>query len=269
MQNERLLNGEIRRLPKGGSLGVLDTSQKKLFFILYYMKTYSTFDALGFIFGFSSGHAHDHITRIFPVLKNTLNTLNVLPIRTISSVEELMQLVEKHGEIILDGVECSCVRPQNDELQKAHYSGKKKRHTIKTLVISNKDRRVLLVYLIAAGSVHDYKLFKQLFNQKMPWFSKTSIFLDLGFYGANSDYGNNIKLPHKRKRKSKNNPNPVLSEQQVSDNKQHARNRIFVEHSIGGMKSFHCLMHRIRNHLPSLIDYFFHLSAGLWNFKIQ
>ena len=125
MQNERLLNGEIRRLPKGGSLGVLDTSQKKLFFILYYMKTYSTFDALGFIFGFSSGHAHDHITRIFPVLKNTLNTLNVLPIRTISSAEELMQLVEKHGEIILDGVECSCVRPQNDELQKAHYSGKK------------------------------------------------------------------------------------------------------------------------------------------------
>ena len=89
------------------------------------MKKYSTFDALGFIFGFSSGYAHDHITRIFPVLKNTLNTLNVLPIRTISSVEELMQLVEKHGEIILDGVECSCVRPQNDELQKAHYSGKK------------------------------------------------------------------------------------------------------------------------------------------------
>ena len=101
------------------------------------------------------------------------------------------------------------------------------------------------MYLIAAGSVHDYKLFKQLFNQKMPWFSKTSIFLDLGFYGANSDYGNNIKLPHKRKRKSKKNPNPVLSEQQVSDNKQHARNRIFVEHSIGGMKSFHCLMHMV------------------------
>ena len=125
MQNERLLNGEIRRLPKGGSLGVLDTSQKKLFFILYYMKTYSTFDALGFIFGFSSGHAHDHITRIFPVLNNTLMTLNVLPIRTISSVEELIQLVENHGEIILDGVECSCVRPQNDEAQKAHYSGKK------------------------------------------------------------------------------------------------------------------------------------------------
>ena len=51
--------------------------------------------------------------------------LNTLPIRTITSVEELIQLVEKHGEIILNGVEYSCVRPQNDEVQKAHYSGKK------------------------------------------------------------------------------------------------------------------------------------------------
>jgi len=125
MQNERLVNGDIRRLPKGGALGMLDTPQKMLFFILYYMKTYCTFDVLGFTFGFSSGHAHDHIKRIFPILKRTLMTLEVLPIRTISSVEELMQLIEKHGEIILDGVECACVRPQNDETQKAHYSGKK------------------------------------------------------------------------------------------------------------------------------------------------
>jgi hypothetical protein len=89
------------------------------------MKKYSTFDVLGFIFGFSSGHAHDPIKRLFPVLKNALITLNVMPIRTISSVEELTQLVEKYGEIILDGVECSCVRSQNDEVKKAHYSGKK------------------------------------------------------------------------------------------------------------------------------------------------
>ena len=125
------------------------------------------------------------------------------------------------------------------------------------------------MYLIAAGSLHDYKLFKQLFDQKFPWFANASIFLDLGFYGANFDYGDNVRLPHKKQRKSKKNPNPKLSEQQVSDNLKHAKIRISVEHSIGGMKSFHCLMHRIRNHLPSLIDHFFCLAAGLWNLKIQ
>jgi hypothetical protein len=92
------------------------------------------------------------------------------------------------------------------------------------------------VYLISVGSIHDYKLFKQLFDQKIPWFSETSIFLDLGFYGANSDYGSNARLPHKKKRKSKNNSNQILSDQQISDNKKHAKIRISVEHSIGGMK---------------------------------
>lgn len=266
-QDQRLLNGEIRNLPKGGSIGVLNTPQKMLFFILYYMKTYCTFDVLGFTFGFSSGHAHDHIKRIFPILQRTLLAMDVLPVRTISSVEELIQLVEKHGEIMLDGVESACVRPQNDELQKARYSGKKKQHTLKTLVISNSDSRILLVYLIAAGSVHDYNLFKQLFDSKIPWFKDTSIFLDLGFYGANSDYGINVKLPHKRKRKSKANQNPKLSKQQIEENANHARTRIAVEHAIGGMKIFNCLMHRIRNHLSSIIDNFFWLSAGLWNLK--
>jgi hypothetical protein len=42
-----------------------------------------------------------------------------------------------------------------------------------------------------------------------------------------------------------------------------------VEHSIGGMKQFHCLMHRIRNHLDVFMDYFFWLSGGLWNLKIS
>jgi|JFJP01.1.fsa_nt_gi hypothetical protein len=267
IQNERLLNGEIRNLPKGGLPGVLNTPKKMLFFILYYMKTYCTFDALGFAFGFGSGHAYEHIKRIFPILKRTLLTMDVLPVRTISSVEELVQLVEKHGEIMLDGVECACVRPQNDELQKARYSGKKKQHTLKTLVISNSDSRILFVYLIAAGSVHDYNLFKQLFDSKIPWFKDASIFLDLGFYGANSSYGINVKLPHKRKRKSKINPNPKLSKQQVEENTNHARTRIAVEHAIGGMKIFNCLMQRIRNHLSSIIDNFFWLSAGLWNLK--
>lgn len=35
------------------------------------------------------------------------------------------------------------------------------------------------------------------------------------------------------------------------------------------MKFFHCLMHRIRNHMDTFVDAFFSLSAGLWNYKIS
>lgn len=124
-QQERYRSGEIKRIPAGGSKGQLDTSAKKLFFILYYLKTYCTFDVLGFHFGFSAGHAHQHIAQLFPVLQRTLADLNLLPKRTLDTVEDLQQLVEQYNEIAIDGVECACVRPGEGVLQKARYSGKK------------------------------------------------------------------------------------------------------------------------------------------------
>jgi hypothetical protein len=130
---------------------------------------------------------------------------------------------------------------------------------------------VLFICCITAGSVHDYSLMKQVFNPELPWFDGIHVWLDLGFYGAVGDYGEKAKfhLPHKKPRKSKSNPNPELTSKQKRDNKNQAATRIAVEHSIGGMKHFHCLMHRIRNHLDIFIDHFFWLSGGLWNLKIS
>ncbi len=123
---------------------------------------------------------------------------------------------------------------------------------------------------IVAGSIHDYALMKRLFDPELPWFDGIDVWLDLGFYGAAGDYGGKarIHLPHKKPRKSKKNPSPELTAIQKRENKEQAATRIAVEHSIGGMKHFHCLMHRIRNHLDVFIDYFFELSAGLWNLKV-
>lgn len=124
-QQERVKNGEIKHVPKGGPKGHLYCADKKLFFLLYYLKTYCTFDVLGFHFGFSSGHAHQHVEHLMPVLQRSLSKLNVLPMRALASPESLRQLVEIYGDLAIDGVEVACVRPQDDEQQKAHYSGKK------------------------------------------------------------------------------------------------------------------------------------------------
>jgi hypothetical protein len=98
-----------------------------------------------------------------------------------------------------------------------------------------------------------------------------NLWLDLGFQGAETDYGgkSNIHLPYKRPRKSKKNPDAKLTGAQEKHNRRHAKTRVPVEHAIGGMKSFHCLMHRIRNHLDSIIDSLFWIPAGLWNLKIS
>ncbi len=122
---------------------------------------------------------------------------------------------------------------------------------------------------IVAGSVHDYTLMKDVFTPGSAWFEKVGLWLDLGFLGADKDYQSiQIYLPHKKPRKSKKNPNPTLTPEQKKQNRKQAATRVIVEHAIGGMKFFHCLMHRIRNHLGHFVDYFFSLSAGLWNYKI-
>jgi hypothetical protein len=125
VQLERCQKGEIKNVSKGGPKGNLDTFGKKLFFILHYLKTYPTFDVLGFLFGFSSGHAHNHVENLLPVLLRSLSDLGVLPERSPGTPEEFLQLVEKYGDILIDGLECACVRPQDGELQKARFSGKK------------------------------------------------------------------------------------------------------------------------------------------------
>jgi hypothetical protein len=118
--------------------------------------------------------------------------------------------------------------------------------------------------------MHDYALMKKVFKPGLSWFGKANIWLDLGFLGANKDYATaKIHLPHKKPRKSKSNPNPELSPIQKKQNRKQAAQRVVVEHAIGGMKAFHCLTHRIRNHLDTFMDYFFWLSAGLWNLKIS
>jgi DDE superfamily endonuclease len=259
----------LSRMPAGGPRGYLSTLEQKLFFVLYYLKNYPTYDVLGYLFGFSGGHAYDHMQCLLPVLQHSLAALKLLPERGFENVAELEQLIEKEKKIIVDGVERPCARPQDDDEQRARYSGKKKRHTVKNLIMTDHHRRVIYLSPMANGSMHDYTLFKQEFPPDFSWFEKIQIWLDLGFYGAHTEYthATQIYLPHKKPRKSKANPSPVLSPEQKEDNKKLAQVRVKVEHAIGLTKSFHCLAHRVRNHLDSLLDTFMWLGAGLQNLK--
>ena len=49
------------RAPGGGSKGVLDTPAKKLFFVLFYLKVYPTFDVLGALFAKPRGRSCESI----------------------------------------------------------------------------------------------------------------------------------------------------------------------------------------------------------------
>lgn len=125
IQQERLQQKVIKRLPAGGSHGVFDSDEKRLFFILFYLKTYPTFDVLGFHFDLSAGHAHDYVKEFMPVLRRALEQVEAFPERSFETVKQFQQAIDKYNSIVIDGVEMTCVRPRDEVTQADRYSGKK------------------------------------------------------------------------------------------------------------------------------------------------
>jgi hypothetical protein len=73
------------------------------------------------------------------------------------------QFMEEFTEVvaIVDATEQPTQRPQDEERQKQHYSGKKKRHTLKTQIVVGPDGEIMEVSETVPGSQHDKKLYDQ------------------------------------------------------------------------------------------------------------
>jgi len=115
--------------------------------------------------------------------------------------------------------------------------------------------------------VHDYKLFKDQFDQQKEWFKEKQLIVDLGFQGIQNDYlCASLKIPVKRKRAPKGVSNKLTPEQQQY-NKEVSKERIFVEHSIAQMKTFGCIQTRSRTKNKQLLNTLVAITAGIVNFK--
>ena len=149
------------------------------------------------------------------------------------------------------------------------YSGKKKCHTDLAMVLSNKQKWIYYISRLYCGSDNDFGIFKNEFTPGLGWFKKFKVLLDLGFIGFDSNYETGeLLIGFKRSRKSKNNPNPSLTEEQKKWNKYISQQRIYVEHAIGGMKRYRVLVNKSRLKCYDLKNSILGICAGLWNFKL-
>jgi len=112
-------------------------------------------------------------------------------------------------------------------------------------------------------------MLKEEFAVEIPWFKDINVLADLGYQGICTDYvGKGIRIPHKKPRKSKNNPNPQLTDEQKKENFVLSKMRIYVENAIGGMKKFNVLNFAFRNKKENICDDVIVVCAGLWNMSI-
>ncbi|GHU19547.1 hypothetical protein FACS189472_09490 [Alphaproteobacteria bacterium] len=272
---ESLASKERQRAVGGGLKGLLPDASHKLLYILFYMKTYPTFDVAGFVFGAVRSACFAWTKKFLPVLEKALGRTVTLPKRQIRSVDEFFQLCPDAKDLFIDGTERPIQRPRKQKLLRRRYSGKKKRHTRKNTIICNEKKEILFVSPSKDGRVHDLQqLKKSAVVEHIP--PDKAIWVDKAFCSIEKilKNGNTVMIPHKKPRKCKKELPPDKKEkreklwaQQNAENKIISGIRIVVEHAIGGIKRFRCMTDPFRNKLGK-DDQMIVIAAALWNLHL-
>lgn len=244
----------------GGRNGNIKSAEQKLFFILFYMKNYPTYDVAAFLFASSKTSTCDWVHDILPILKKTLKRELSLPKRQIRTPEEFFNLFPGVQEVMIDGLERPTVRSKNNKTQVKNYSGKKKRPTRKNDVVVNNKKKILVLTPTKHGRVHDKKISDK-FSVITTIPDEVSILVDTGFQGIQHQHPN-VYIPKKRSKKC------VFTDIDRQWNRLISSTRIVVEHAIAGVKRYKVAADIFRNK-NGLDDIFMELSAGLWNYHLR
>jgi hypothetical protein len=219
------------RKPGAGPKHKLPLSDRLLMLLMYY-RTYTTHAFLGFLFGVDDSAVGRNINPLQPLLAGIFR----IPERRVKLDPEDIR------ELFFDATERPTRRPEKG--QREFYSGKKKRHTIKTQVVvvrrtkppgpGVKPRKVRIAAVCpsAPGRTHDKKVYDR---------SRVVAARDAKRTGDTAYLGTGLKTPTRKPRGGE------LTEGQKAENGRVARRRVAAEHGIGKMKVWRVAAERYRN----------------------
>jgi|SRR5215216_6388680 len=155
--------GEARQRSKGaGRKGSLAKPEDRLLFILVYQKTNPLQTMQGLQFSLSQGQANFWIHHLLPVLQETLSAIGMKPERDATRIASNLESTEGGAHLAIDGTERRLQRPTDPVKQREKYSGKKKAHSDKNLVLVNENtRRVVYLSPTIDGKQHDSRAAKE------------------------------------------------------------------------------------------------------------
>lgn len=252
------------RRPGGGRKNTLLSIKEKVFFLLFYLKVYPTYDLMGVLCLVDRSQICRWVKKLLPLLEKALGYSISLPKRKITSLQEFQETFPEIADILIDVTERRCQRPKSTKNLRRQYSGKKKSHTRKNTLIVSEEKYIHFLSPTKNGRIHDLTLFKK--EAITPHIPNTcSLWIDKGYTGIQAllPEGVEVHIPHKKKK------NQTLSKEQKAENQAINGLRIPVEHAIGGMKRYGCMQIPIRNKDPKLEDQLPLLCAGLWNFHLK
>lgn len=179
--SKTLAGKKRKRQVGGGRRGMVQTTEEKLLFILVYLKAYPLQVVMGALFGMNQSAANQWIHRLLPVVRDALRALGVQPERDGGKFARSERCQAELADYIIDGTERRRQRPKSPEKQALHYSGKKKMHSDKNLVVVNtRSKRVGYLSPTHAGKTHDKKVADL---EQIAYPRHTVLHKDTGFQG--------------------------------------------------------------------------------------
>ena len=216
---------------------------------LEYWREYRTYFHIGQTWGVTVSTACRIIRKIEKILSQSR-------VFTLPGKKCLQESNTSIDAIVIDVTESPIERPK--KTQKRFFSGKKKRHTLKSQVIVNQKTGEIICTAHSQGKTHDFTLFKQ---SKISLNQTIKCLVDKGYQGIQKLHANS-QVPKKKPRKGE------LTDLEKKRNRELARKRVVGEHINRRLKIFKILADRYRNRRKRF-GLRFNLIAGLYNYELR
>ena len=214
-----------RRKRKSGRPWEIGGLEEHLLVLLLYYRCYVTQEFLGFF------HRVDRSVICRAIQRVEAQVKPLLALRREPRVS-----AEEAEALIIDCTEQPIQRPKDQAIQRAHYSGKEKRHTLKTEYIAAGDGRIVSVSDSHPGSRHDLTIRRA--GPPLPTHARG--YADSAYQGYDKEHPN-LDIPYKKPKGGE------LTADEKDYNRGLSRFRVAIEHRIGRTKRFRILCDRYRN----------------------
>src|ERR1043165_4302509 len=188
---------------------------------------------MGRLFGWSQPQVCEWVARLLPMLEKFMTVH--LPARHGRQLSEVLAAMPEVGEVLLDGTERPISRPEHKGRRDAHYSGRRKRTTVKNVVVTANHRVVLLTPTVP-GRRHD-KTEADKARIRLP--AGMRLLADSGLQGYRAGAAT-VCTPHKKPRER------PLHWQHRRANRKLAQVRVAVEHVFSSVKRLGVLRQPLR-----------------------
>lgn len=207
---------------------------QKVLLCLLYLRHNTSHEVVGRLCGVSADTSENAFVEVLPVLQRLFPNEKWEAEKRYGSSEQKWT-PSKVERVIVDSFETYLPRPSNNERQKRLYSGKKKRHTIKTQIYTDQDGGILSVGKGYRGPKADITIYRAepiaaLLTDKPRMGDKA--YAD----GKHPEIETPMKKPQGKE----------LSAEQLAANKELSSKRVRVEHGIRRVKGWRIMRDEYR-----------------------